>query len=569
MRLGLRAALFVGDLHWKRWERRTADPRAAQNELLLRILRRNQNTAFGRDHGFHGINSIGNYRSQVPIGDYERFRPYVKRASEGGRDVLTADPILMFALTSGSTGEPKLIPVTEATRASHSSLTKLWYSRAFHDHPGAAGGKVFGLVGAAVEGHTAGGIPYGAASGLIYQSSPWWIHRIRALPYAVAEIKNFEAKYYVAMRLALEQNVSFLGTPNPSTLLRLVDMADRHRVDMARDIHDGKLSDRFEVTGEIRAVLASRLGPNPSRARELEQFVKTQGRLRPIDYWPGLRLIGCWKGGSVGVRLKELEDWFGADVPTRDLGYMASEAQISLPIEDRGSAGILAIDANFYEFIPESAIGAANPITLGCDELEVGGVYYVIVTTAGGLYRYDINDLIRVAGFHGKTPLIEFLRKGRDVTNITGEKLHVNQVIQAMDQARIAATVAIRHFQACADLAQSRYAFMVEIVGAPLDKESLAHLLERIDAELCALNVEYAQKRESERLRPPVLCLMKPGWFERKANSAVERGGRDAQFKAKLLSDAPVDSSEVLFVIDNGDSTAKASIHRDVDFTPR
>ena len=177
--------------------------------------------------------------------------------------------------------------------------------------------------------------------------------------------------------------------------------------------------------------------------------------------------------------------------------------------------------------------------------------------------------MIRVAGFHGKTPLIEFLRKGRDVTNITGEKLHVNQIIQAMDQARSATTVAVRHFQACADLAKSRYAFMVEIDGAPLDKESLAHLLERIDAELCALNVEYAQKRESQRLRPPVLCLMRPGWFERKANSAVERGGRDAQFKAKLLSDAPDDLSEVLFVIDNGDSTAKGSIRRNVDFPPR
>jgi hypothetical protein len=62
---------------------------------------------------------------------------------------------------------------------------------------------------------------------------------------------------------------------------------------------------------------------------------------------------------------------------------------------------------------------------------------------------------------------------------------------------------------------------------------------------------------------------MRPGWFERKANSAVERGGRDAQFKAKLLSDAPDDLSEVLFVIDNGDSTAKGSIRRNVDFPPR
>jgi hypothetical protein len=92
-------------------------------------------------------------------------------------------------------------------------------------------------------------------------------------------------------------------------------------------------------------------------------------------------------------------------------------------------------------------------------------VYYVILTSAAGLYRYDINDVIRVAGFHGKTPLVEFLRKGRDVTNITGEKLHVNHVIQAMEQAQRATGAVVRHFRAFADMENSRYAFMVECDG--------------------------------------------------------------------------------------------------------
>ena len=81
----------------------------------------------------------------------------------------------LFTLTSGSTGAPKLIPVTETSRASHRRLTRLWYYRAHLDHPGLFNGKMLGVVSPAHEGKTAGNISFGAASGLIYQSSPRWI----------------------------------------------------------------------------------------------------------------------------------------------------------------------------------------------------------------------------------------------------------------------------------------------------------------------------------------------------------------------------------------------------------
>jgi GH3 auxin-responsive promoter len=554
MTLARRAALLLSGLQWNHWERQTRDPAAAQKRLLREIVQRNQDTAFGRDHGFASITSVEDFRRQVPIGDYENLRPYIERAKQGEKAVLTSEPILMFTMTSGSTGEPKLIPVTESTRANHTRLTRLWYSRAFHDHPGSAAGKVFGLVGRAVEGHTAGGIPYGAASGLIYQSSPTWIKRAHALPYEIAEIKDFQAKYYAAMRVAIEQDVTFLGTPNPSTILRLVETADRFRDEIIKDTYDGTLSDRFELAPTVRALLAKNLSPNRHRAQQLEQSLAGTGRLRPIDYWPHLQLIGCWKGGSVGVRLKELPAWFGERVPARDLGYMASEAQMSLPVSDSGSGGILAVDGNFYEFIPESEIASAHAITLGCDELELGGVYYPILTTAAGLYRYDINDVIRVAGFHGKAPLVEFLRKGRDVTNITGEKLHVNHVIQAMEQAQRATGAVVRHFRAFADMENSRYAFMVECDGAVDNDATLSHLLAELDACLFEINVEYADKRKSARLQAPVLCVMKHGWYERKAGVAHGASARDVQFKAQLLSVTPEDPSEIIAMLQYSNS---------------
>lgn len=551
MRLLLKAAAFLTRRQWARWRELTTKPQKIQNKLLFGIISRNRATLFGREHGFHTIRSVGAYRERVAIGDYERLRPYVERAASGESGALTAERVTTFALTSGSTGQPKLIPVTETTRKHHRQLTRFWYHRALEDHPELFSGKLLGVVSPAVEGRTAGGISFGAVSGLIYQSSPTWIQNAYAIPYEIAEVKDFESKYYLIMRLALEQNITFFGTPNPSTILKLVESADRNKHDIIKDIHDGTIAAGCNLTPGLRAALAGRLNKNPARARRLESLIKSDGRLRPKEYWPRLQLIGCWKGGTVGVRLKEFSRWFAKTTPVRDLGYMASEAHMTLPVADTGSAGILAVDHNFYEFIPESEIASPAPIVLNCAEIEEGSNYYMVLTTPGGLYRYDINDIVRVAGFFNSTPLIEFIGKGRDVTSITGEKLHVNQVVQAMAEAERAAGIAVQHFRVCADAENSLYAFSLEFDGGVPAQAQLSAMLQGLDHRLRGLNIEYAQKRESGRLGAPVLNVMKPGWFDRGARLAA--GARDAQFKAPLLGTTAEDASDIQLVVRGGD----------------
>jgi hypothetical protein len=483
----------------------------------------------------------------------------VQRAAGGETDVLTSEPVLMFALTSGSTGQPKLIPVTASSRRNHRQITRLWYHRAAIDHPDLFSGKLLGAVSPSDEGRTSAGIPFGAASGLIYRSSPSWIQNAFAVPYEVARVEKFEAKYYLTMRLALEHDVTFFGTPNPSTILKLIEIVNRRKIELIRDICDGTIDPDCEAPAELKRALARRLRKNPARARRLESLIKYDGTLRPKEYWPRLQLIGCWKGGTVGIRLNEFGRWFGK-TPVRDLGYMASEAQMTLPISDAGSAGILAVAENFYEFVPEAEIGSPAPVVLTCAELEQGRTYYIVVTTPGGLYRYDINDVVRVTGFHNRTPLIEFVRKGRDMTNITGEKLHVNHVIEAMQAAQSAADVRVQHFRACADAEKSCYAFALEMNGSPPDDARLSRILLELDMSLRKLNVEYAQKRESGRLAPPVLWLMKPGWFERKAAAAVNSGARDVQFKSSLLVSVPEDAADIERVVNWSQIHAAGSV---------
>ncbi|TKB73394.1 MAG: GH3 auxin-responsive promoter family protein [Nitrospira sp.] len=410
------ALAFIGRRLWRQFDSLTFTPRATQEQWLMSLLRRNQDTLFGRTHSFGRIRSVEDYRASVQPADYEAVRPYVRAIIEGRQRVLTAEAPFMFNLTSGTTERPKLIPVTRSAAAMNACLTTLWLYRTLVDHPDLLAGPFLFLAGAPVEGHTPGGLPYGAATGLALASAPWLLKRQHVIPGAVLEITDYDTKYYLTMRLALEHRLSFIVTPNPGTLIRLAETADTRKEEMIRDIRDGTLSDCLDLGAAVLERVKGRLKPNARRASELAHCVEEYDALRPQDYWPELQVIGCWKGGSLGTQLTKLDRWFSPGTPVRDLGYLASEAHGSLPISDSGADGVLALDSNFYEFLPEEDRDKVNPHIVTCDELETGKTYYVLLTTPAGLYRYDINDVVSVTGYYRNTPVIEFLRKGRSTS---------------------------------------------------------------------------------------------------------------------------------------------------------
>ncbi len=210
---------------------------------------------------------------------------------------------------------------------------------------------------------------------------------------------------------------------------------------------------------------------------------------------------------------------------------------MTLPIADRTPAGILAINTNFYEFVPEDETLGEHTRTLLCHELELGKRYYIILTTPGGLYRYDINDIVEVVDFHARCPIISFMRKGRDVTSITGEKLHVNHCLAAMRRVGNRIRGGIRQFRFVADNSENRYRVLLE----PYDQQQTIgpELISCLDAALADVNMEYAQKRRSHRLRLPALQIMRCGWSESEIRAAATAGRRHAEYKWRHLAPEP------------------------------
>lgn len=390
------------------------------------------------------------------------------------------------------------------------------------------------MVSPAIEAYTNSGLTMGSASGRIYQRIPAVVRRHYANPYAVSEIENYDQRYFAALRLSIAKRVSVVSTPNPSTLVRLAEIGNQRKEQLFRAIHDGTLGVSLARQQDIQRSLEKGLKPDPVSARRLEDLAAGDGLLYPKDYWPDLKLIGCWTGGSVGVQLDRLPRYFGPDVPIRDLGYLASEGRMSLPIGDHTPSGILAVNSNFYEFIPEDEID--NPgHTLLCDELDVGKRYYVVLTTASGLYRYDINDVIEVTGWHDKCPMVSFVRKGRDMTNITGEKIHVNQCLMAMRRVTDELRIGVEQYRFIADDILNCYHVQIEPTDWRPTPAICAALACGIDRELATINIEYRQKRRSGRLSEPRVHIMPQGWSAAERRAAIDSGKRDVEFKWRHL----------------------------------
>lgn len=531
--------------HARRFEAALRDPAAAQARVLAALCSRNSETAFGKAHGFAAIRTAADWRRAVPLGDYETHRPWVDRLLAGERGVLTREEPDSFCITSGSTGAPKLIPVSHAWREGYAAQTRLWIRGALRDHPRIFAGRIMALVSPAVEGLTEGGMPYGSMSGMSARRAPWLARRQYALPYAVALIKDHEARYFFMARVAMAQSVTALLSPNPSTLHRLAGVIASRADDLLRALHDGTvgapLPEVLQLEGPVDLAerLAPHVVPQPERARRLTAEASRAGGLTPAMLWPGLALLGCWLGGSAGVQAAGLRSLYGASVPMRDLGLLASEGRMSLPLEDDSAAGVLNVHAVHYEFLPED-ISSPDPDapTLLAHELEDGGRYRVVITPGQGLYRYDMNDIVEVRGHVGRTPRIAFLRKGRDMLSMTGEKLHLNQVQEALLEAVATEGLALWQYRLVADVERMAYDLLLEPSGAPWTAEAAARVAAGLDDGLSRRNIEYASKRKSGRLGPPRPVLMRAGWAEALSRAAFARGRREAQFKWNPLADA-------------------------------
>lgn len=415
--------------------RKTRQPIRAQEQFLRQLLQVQQGTELGQKLGVGEIQTIDQFRERVPILPYSSYEPYTERVAKGEANVLNADPVIYINLTSGTTGKQKMVPVTRRFRASlgKASIAALGFlieGLRTHAAQDAAEcmdrlyefGRIVSVNSVRLQGRTSGGIEYGPVTAGSFRMDRFLCEHGFAQPFEAMEVADSPSRHYVCLLFALTNPDVRSFTANfPMLALRTCQYLEKYAEGLIQDIKTGTLASWLNLEPSQRARLERRHAANPRRAAELQQILKTQGRLTPKAAWAKLSVIGTALGGTSDFYLKRFPDYFG-NIPVFGGVYGTAEANFGVYSRLNEEGCILAIESGFYEFVPPDQWDVDQPKTLLPTEVKPGERYRILLTSYSGFYRYDIGDVVEVLGFYENTPIIVFRHRRGGLLSSTTEK---------------------------------------------------------------------------------------------------------------------------------------------------
>jgi len=534
---------FVGMIERFKLRCAARDVNKTQAKTLRSILEYAKDTEYGKAHDFAGILKAKTpeelfkaYKEKVKINDYEDLRPLINRHMHGESDILFPGKPKMYATTSGTTSEPKWIPITfRYFNNVYGRMNKMWLSSLIRANRHAFAGGVVSIVGKAIEGYAPDGTIYGSVSGVSFTNCPDFVKVAYSSPADVFEIKDYRARYYTIMRFGIEMNSTVLITANPSTIVEMQNNVNEFFDDYVKDIENGTLKEDLDIPQHVRQALASRMKKNPARAQELRELKAKYGDgLLPKHYWPDMAVVNTWHCGNTKIYLDKIKNSFPEHTKMPEFGYFASECRAGLVLNEKDDTTLFA-HMHYFEFIREEDLDNPNPEFLSLGQLEKGKRYCMYVTTCSGLYRYNMNDLILVTGFDGTIPTIQFIQKVNGIITLTGEKLHERQFIKAVHDAETSMNMKTKFFIGFADPEYSGYHFFYEFADQATSQEQAEAFTKTVDANLKVINCEYEAKRNSFRVKDPITHRLEENSFEKFKAECISEGARDGQFKLMLL----------------------------------
>ena len=465
---------------WLRFQSAAESVQETQTRLLSQYLNANKRTQYGESFCFDKITSPSEYQQLVPLTTYDDYSEYISRIGDGQPSVLTAEPVHMFELSSGSTAASKLIPYTKSLKSEFQRGIAPWIYNLYTSIPDLQNGPAYWSITPLIDGKrfTSAGIPIGFESDSDYLGllGKWLVDSVMAVPNHVKNIADVDSFRYITLLYLLRHpELRLISVWNPTFLSLLLARLPDWWARLLNDIEHGTISvsdTEFRVT------------PSPKRARTLRDFSPTDYEL----FWPYLRLISCWMDGAAAPYARQIEEMFPG-VQLQAKGLLATEAFVSLPIVGvEGS--VLSINSHFFEFIDEA--GDA----LLAHQIEKGKQYSVVVSTGGGLYRYQLQDVIEVIGHWKHVPRIRFLAKADRISDWFGEKLDEQFVASVLEKVfsvhKISPSFAML---APDDSDDFRYALFIEVDEYDTD------LAQDVDDQL-RNNFHYDYCRKLGQLQP-------------------------------------------------------------------
>jgi len=484
-----------------------ADPEKAQHIVWQDLLAAGQYTEFGRRYRFSQIQSLEDYKTMVPVQQYEDIKPYVDRMMQGEEHVLWNTPISWFAKSSGTTSDrSKFIPISDESLTDNhykgsKDVLSLYY--VLHPESDLLTGKGLVIGGSHQINQLNEGVQYGDLSAVILQNSPFWSNWIRTPDLSIALMDEWEEKIEKLAQSTIQENVtSMAGVPTWLIVL---------------------LKRILEITGK--------------------ETIK--------EVWPSLELY-MHGGVSFVPYRQQFEKLIGAPINYMEM-YNASEGFFAAQ-DDLSAEGMLLLCDHgiFYEFMPVSEQGKEFPQTLQLSEVETGKNYAPVITTNGGLWRYIIGDTIQ---FTSLQPFrIRVSGRLKHYINAFGEEVIVDNTDQAIAAACAKTGAVVTDYTAApvyfSDNSNGAHEWLVEFDRPPADLENF---ITELDAALRHINSDYDAKRTKDiALRQPVVHPVPQHTFVNWLSSKGKLGG---QHKVPRLSNDRTFLEEILtFMTSHGNN---------------
>ena len=425
---------------------------------------------------------IEKFQNKIPIVNYEDIKEFVEKEKSGENNVLLSDKIKLFELTSGSTSDVKYIPYTEKFLKSYMNGVFAWIYNLYQNNKRLFLGSSYWSVSPILkrEAVTSGGIRVGIEDDTSYfdKVSAFFLNKLFTVPKEIKNIQNMEDFLLItAVFLLLSENLAMISVWSPSFLMILLDFIEKNHKVICQIVKSEDLGTEFFADKNLgnkkyfqiiqkkyrklwkknrskflinyfekyeknilskndktqNLEITEKNNENEIIAENKNLETKSGNKIVEnfVDYsviWEKLSLVSCWADSDsyeIFIKLKEKlnPNKKNMNLKFQGKGLMSTECIVSFPLENVKNGSVAAYNSFFYEFIQVSDDELENRSPKLLDELELGVRYCVVVTTNAGLYRYNTNDIVEVTGFYHKIPIVKFVGRINNFSDIVGEKL--------------------------------------------------------------------------------------------------------------------------------------------------
>jgi hypothetical protein len=478
--MGLKAALSRVFAAWvnRDLNRIRRDSAALQQKTFNYLIETAKDTAFGKDHHFESISTYDDFKTQVPVRDYEQLRPYVDRITHGEENILWPGKPEYLAKTSGTTSGVKYIPITKESMPEHIKAARNALLNYIHEtgKSGFVNGKMIFLQGSPVMDKKEG-ISVGRLSGIVANLVPAYLQRNRLPSFEINCIDDWEQKVDAIVDETLNEDMTLISGIPPWCQMYF----DRLSAKTGKKIKDIFPNFKLFVYGGVNY--------EPYRARIEE---------------------------SIGFAIDSIET------------YPASEGFIAFQDSQKDKSLLLLTDAGmFYEFIPAEEYFNTNPKRLSLEDVELDKNYALILSTTAGLWGYSIGDTIK---FVSKNPY-KILVTGRIKHYISafGEHVIGEEVEQALMGVANEYGVDIVEFTVAPQVNPPKgelpyHEWFIEFGKKPVDIKAFA---QKVDKALQKKNIYYFDLIEGNILQPLVIQSLQKDAFINYMRAQGKLGGQN------------------------------------------